>query len=227
MRRILMFAAVFVFALLLTLSCSKDDDSYSLGKIWISMGLIETENTFGYDFIIYCDNGDTLLPAANSARYFEPKNNQRVIANYTKLGDVTNSEKQFYVKVNNLSNVLFKDVIPFNEEIADSLGSDPIDMIDMWLSGDMLNIEFQYAGGNRVHYINLVYNTNENGEIDESVELEFKHNANDDELNYALKGIVTFKLNNLRIEGQNETNIVVNWTNYNGESKSNTGTYKY
>lgn len=227
MRRRIAILSIVGLLSILFVSCNNDEDRYSLGKVWISMGIIDTINTYGYDFVIYCDNGDTLLPAANAAINFEATNNQRVIANYTKLGDVSNTKQMFYVKVNNLNKVLFKELIELNNEVADSLGNDPVMISDMWLKNDMLNIEFMYAGSYKTHYINLAYKTNDQGVIEQPVELVFKHNDNNDENHHLLNGIVTFRLNAIKFENLDETHFVVKWIDYHDEEHQMTGTYKY
>ena len=138
-RKVIFLPLLLIMALML--SCSKtDDEYYSLGKIWISMGLVDTINTMGYDFVIYTDNGDTLLPATNAVKHFDTYNNQRVIVNYTKLGDMGDSSKVYYVKINNLNHVLYKQIVTQNEIDDDSLGFDPVNITEMWTNKNMLNI---------------------------------------------------------------------------------------
>ena len=212
-------------------ACENDYEDYSSGDIWISMGLVET-NTMGYDFVIYCDNGDTLLPAVNAASNFETYNQQRVIANYTILDNVDSSAQLYYAQINNLYEVLYKDIIELTSSNADSLGNDPVQIQDIWVVKNMLNIEFQYLGNNKTHYINLAYTTNENGEIEKPVELEFRHNANDDDEALTLDGIVTFKLDKLQTdeglsEGENSFDFSITATNYQDEEQTFTGTFDY
>lgn len=226
MRRTLIEISIVLILLIGFASCNKNDDNlYSLGKIWITMGLIDTVETGAYDFIIKCDNGDTLLPISISALNFVPRNKQRVIINYTILGDVTNSEKSFYVKINDLNNVLFKDIVAISDQNTDSLGVDPVNITDIWMASNMLNVEFMYYGYQTTHTINMGYKTTTEGTIDQPVELEFRHNANNDDLAYYLKGIVTFKLDKI-IESKNDTiNFIVNWIGYDQVKNQKHGSY--
>lgn len=219
---------VFILPLLLLmafmLSCSEnEDEGYSLGKIWISMGLVDTINTMGYDFVIYTDNGDTLLPAANAVKHFETFNQQRVIVNYTKLGDMGDSSKVYYVKINKLDNVLYKQIVEQSKISTDNLGADPVNITDMWTNKNMLNIEFSYWGEYKTHLINLELSNNESGHA----ELIFRHNSENDNLSYYYNAIVTFNLEKIKIEGQNERNFIVKWTDYNDEEHEMNGTLKY
>lgn len=218
---------LFIVAGFTLTSCSKNDDAYSLGDIWLSLGMVETENAFGYDYIIYCDNGDTLLPAANNVPYFKTVQQQRVLINYTILDEVGLSTKKFYVKINNLQEILFKDLIEVNSLNSDSLGNDSVAINEIWIVNDMLNIDYQYIGGITQHYINLAYTTDEDGNLAEPVELEFRHNANNDQSKIILNNIVTFQLDKLKIEGQNSTDFVVKAIGLIQKEQSFSFTYEY
>ena len=208
-------------------SCAQQEDYYSLNDIWLSLGIMDTNNPLGYDYVLYCDNGDTLLPAVNSVPYFEAKDSQRVLINYTILDEVGTSTKKFYVKINNLQDVLFKDVIEMNATNADSLGQDSITINKLWVVKDLMNVEFTYLGGIERHYINMAYSLNENGTLDQPVQLEFRHNANNDAATILLSGIVTFRLNKLQVPGQDSVNFVVRSTGLLDGDQSFTGTYSY
>jgi hypothetical protein len=208
-------------------SCSDDADYYSTGNFRISLGLIDTENTYGYNYMIRCDNGDSLLPVSSSFYGYEPENNQRVLVNYTLLDEANESEKLFYVRVNNINDVLYKNVIEGNEANSDSLGNDPVIIDDIWLTGDILNIEFRIWGNVRTHYINLLYETNEQGAIDEPAELTFRHNRNNDDEKYLLNGLVSFNLTKLQNKESDSIRIRVNSTDYENNTHTSSGTYIY
>ena len=232
MKKGILNSIIIAISFLIVYSCANDaEDYYSLGDIYISMGLIGTNTETGYNYIIYCDNGDTLLPIVDAASNFETYDSQRVIVNYTILDEAGNSNHLFYVKINNLHEVLYKDIIELTDANSDSLGTDPLQIQDIWIAKNMLNIEFKYKGDNQTHYINLCYRTNENGLIEEPVELELRHNANNDNESLVFDGIVTFKLDHL-IPAYDKTGIdsidfMVKSTNYQNEEQTFTGTYSY
>jgi hypothetical protein len=208
-------------------ACSDMDDGYSLGDIWLSLGMVETENTSGYEYLLICDNGDTLLPAASDVPYFKTKQDQRVLINFTILDEVGLATNKFYVKVNNLQEILLKDPIELTPENADSLGNDSITINKIWIAKDMLNIDFSYIGGLTMHYINLAYTLNENGELEQPVELQFLHNANNDDARMIMGNIVSFRLDLLEFDGQNSTDFVVKSAGLLDSDQEFTGTYSY
>lgn len=230
MKKTILKSIIFALLLPLVYSCNnKEEDYYSLGDIYITMGLIGNNSDLDYDFVVYCDNGDTLLPMVNANSDFETHNNQRIIVNYTILDNVENSNQKFYVKINSIYEVLYKDLVELTNVNSDSLGTDPVQIQDIWLAKNMLNIEFKYKGNNQMHYINLCYK-NVNRSNEEPIELEFRHNANSDEELYVFDAIVTFKLDHLFTTNctNNNTygpiNFVVKSTNYQNEEQSFGGT---
>ncbi|MDA3817499.1 MAG: NigD-like N-terminal domain-containing protein [Prolixibacteraceae bacterium] len=136
-------AALLIFSIQ---SCNNEEDTYSLGKIWISMGIVETENDFGYSYMIRCDNGDTLLPSNTAVPGYHPTDSSRVVVNYTLLDDIEGSQQLYYASINNINSVLFKDLIERTNENTDSLGTDPIVIEDIWRVDNMLNIDFRILG---------------------------------------------------------------------------------
>ena len=208
-------------------SCSNEEDFYSLNDIWLSLGFIDTENTSGYDYIIYCDNGDTLFPAANNVVNFKKHNNQRVLINYTILDEVNNAEKKFYVKINNIQEILLKDLVEINDTNTDSLGNNSATITDNWITNNILNIEFQYLGGFAIHTINLAYVPNEEGLLTNPIRLEFKHNANNDSGKHILTNLVSFHLDKLQIEGRNSVDYEIKSIDLFDQERIITGTYKY
>lgn len=208
-------------------SCSKNEDYYSLNDVWLSLGIMDTNNDYGYDYLVYCDNGDTLFPAASDVPYFNAKDSQRVLVNFTILDGVGTTAQKYYVKINNLQEVLLKDPIEATAANTDSLGHDSITINNLWIAKDMMNIECTYLGGIEQHYINLTYTTNDSGQIEQPIELEFRHNANNDNAKALLSGIVSFRLNKLQIEGQDSLNYVVRSTGLLDAHQEFTGTYFY
>jgi hypothetical protein len=207
-------------------SCQKDDDYYSLDDIWISMGFIEKPAN-GNSFTINLDNGDTLVPVSNAVPYFEAKDNQRVMVNYTVLDEVGQSTKQFYIKINNLYDILYKDIIELTATNNDSIGNDPVHVDDIWKSNNLLNIEFSFLGGDFIHYINLVRPAGDIIKLVQPIELQLRHNAKNDLQTYRMKSIVTFDLQNIKIAGQDSVNFIVRSIDYEGNEHTFTSTYYY
>lgn len=97
-------------------SCLDDDDSYSLGDIWIAVATVVPEGNNVY--YLRLDDGDKLWPAATNYPNYQPKPNQRALVNFTILADSTQSNLggfSHYVKVNAIHNILTKSIAK-NEE---------------------------------------------------------------------------------------------------------------
>jgi hypothetical protein len=90
-------------ALLIT-GCETDDDDYSLGKFWLTTATVEWSGDNTYTLLT--DNGDRLFPSATAVPWFALEDNQRVWVNYTILGESRHRSFDYYVKINNLKEVL-------------------------------------------------------------------------------------------------------------------------
>jgi hypothetical protein len=207
-------------------SCDNKDDYYSLGDIWISMGIIEKQDN-GNNFSVLIDNGDTLVPISYNVPYFPIKDSQRVMVNYTILDEVGQSTKKYWVKINNIYDILLKEVIELNESNSDSIGNDPVNIDDIWISKNYLNVEFTYRGGSKTHFINLTCQKRNNIDLSQPIVLDLKHNANNDTDRYSLTGFVTFDLKKIKLPNQDSVRFVVNSTDYKGNEHTFSGTYYY
>lgn len=220
LRILLILGVVFLF------SQCVDDNDYSLGKFWISLGIVETEDTHGYAYSIVLDSGDTLLPVSTTFGGINPDEWNRVLVNYTLLGEAEKKPNLYYAKINTLRNVLFKEIIELTAENSDSIGNDPIKINEIWQKGSMLNVDFEYLGNYKTHYINLVIDENFSYTENEPVELLLRHNANNDDERYVLNGLVTFKLDSLFTFNSDSVSYVVKSTRYDNKIQTFHGTLK-
>ncbi len=217
---------LFVLGAGLFASCSDSEDYYSLDDVWISMGMVQQPDSTGESFFIITDNRDTLIPLASNVPYLETNNQQRVFVNYTILGDANTTGTKFWVKINNLQEVLLKNLLPLTPENSDSLGDDPIHVVDAWLSaGCFLNLDLAFPGGETVHWVNMVYTAFPLSGAESPVELELRHNERNDTLNFPLRAIVTFDLSALQQIGNDTVEFVVRYQNLDGVMKNFSGTF--
>ena len=219
----LMLATVFGF---LT-SCDMNDDGYSLNDAWVGFGLVQKDLSTE-SITIKMDDGEVLYPYSTLS-WNDLKNNDRVLTNFTILGnkDNPNHDEQYYVKINSLRKILYKGILDIAPAIEDSIGNDPIKVKDKWLKNDMLNFELGYRGGNKIHYLNLVKQPGVINPDNGPVVLELRHNTNGDTENLPLSAIVTFDLSSLKIAGKTSIPFKVIAKGFDGQDFEFTGEYKY
>lgn len=205
-----------------------DDDCYSVNDAWIGFGLVQ-KDSLSNTFILNMDDGEVLYPTNNSMAWYKVTDNERVLTNFTILGNKKNPnhDEEYYVRINSLRKILYKGILDITPQNEDSIGNDPIHVHDKWIKGNMLNFELKYFGGNEIHYINLVKQPGEVTPESEPVILELRHNTNGDNERLPLSAIVTFDLSSLQIEGQNSTQIKVIATDPDGSEFEYTTDYKY
>lgn len=162
-------------------SCTKD--GYDLGNYWLSYGEVIGENP---NYKVRLDDGTILNITINRVPQLNVTDGQRVIADYTIVGDeqVSGPVTSRNVILNYLHNVLTKSPL-LSSEVAtpakqDSLGYDKADISEAWVSNKYLNVHFDVfrQDPNLKHLVNLVVDTELSTET--QVYLAFRHNAFND-----------------------------------------------
>jgi len=224
----LVFIAMVISVFSLFTSCDNDDDYCSQGDIWVGLGLIH-KDAGSAAYTIAMDDGEILYPAAADTLWPSLKNNDRVLTNFTILGNKENPnhDEQYYVEIYSLKKILYKGILDITPAIEDSIGNDPISVRDHWLKNDMLNFELQYFGGSTIHYINLVKQPGEINTENGPVILELRHNTNSDNEQLPLSAIVTFDMTSLKVAGQTSTPYKIIAKGFDGNDFEYTGEYKY
>lgn len=206
--------------------CDLDDDEYSLNDAWVGYGLVQKDADAGLSQIVMDDN-EILFPVSTDYWWHQVKDNDRVLVNFSIIGNKNNEnhDEHYYVKINSLRKILYKGILDITPEMEDSIGNDPIDVKDKWIKNNLLNFELRYRGGSKIHFINLV---KQPGAITtEPVILELRHNNNDDPDNIPMLAVVTFDLSSLKIQGKTSTQFKVIAKDLDGEDFEYTGEYKY
>lgn len=223
-----LFSALALFALLVVgfASCLSDD-GYSLDKNWRSFATVNKVGENTYDFTL--DNGDKLWVAAPIGLNLKPKYD-RAIIDYTILSD-EQGDYDYYIKLNSFYDVLTKNVIyiaPDNKVEQDSIGYDPIRVLSIWEGGGYLNINFEYNVGEvNQHMVNLVSAVSDLSVNSEVVNLEFRHNRNNDPEKYKAQGYVCFDLAPYKIAGRDVVKFKISAKSFSGETKVYDVEYKY
>lgn len=189
----LIMLGIVAFTMMLLFQSCLDDDGYSLDEFRISVATVASDSDTYHHFRL--DDGKTLFPVAgNGYTGHNLMDGQRVLLNYTLLGDSTGSYSH-PIKVNAIDKILTKKIAENEGEKNDSIyGKDPVSIKDIWIGDGYLNIWFAANfGGYKKHFVNLL-------QIDAEAnpyELEFRHNAYDDPATASSHGIVCFDLSDL------------------------------
>ena len=227
MKKLVLLSVIAVLFSLLQ-GCDMHDDGYSMNDAWVGFGLVHEDSEAGV-FYISMDDGEVLFPLTNDYLWHKVKNNDRVLVNFTILGNKKNEnhDEHYYVKINSLRKILYKGIIDITPAKEDSIGNDPILVKDKWIKGNMLNFELKYYGGSKIHYINLVKKPGVINPGDGPVLLELRHNNNDDHEQFLLSAIVTFDLSTLKVPGKSSTSFKVTAKGFDDKKFEYTGEYKY
>ena len=213
-------AALLVAGLFLTTSCLKNSD-YSLDKFWLSYGILKSQSG---SLNVRLDDGTILYPVANNQPFLTSYTNDRLLVNYTILGNkIENGDTNYIVRINAIDRLLKKSVVNLTKQNADTLGKDPVDAKNFWFGNGFLNVNFAFKQEQKIHLINLAKDTIQptTGEVS----LLLLHNAWNDNTLYDRSGFVSFDLSSL-LNGKDSVKIIVKSKDYAGTSHEFKGTYK-
>lgn len=207
---VFMLACVMVPALQ---SCLSDNDPYP--STYFTIGTLNIIEDREYDFIL--DDGDKMYPGDTSyIKNYTLEDQQRVFIHFIPLEeDMPGYE--YNVRLLQLQSILTKDIITLTDDNATEIGNDRINATKLWISGDYLNIEYQFFHSDneeKKHLLNLVINETSEASApeEEYIKLEFRHNAYNDEQRKTGWGIVSFRLDKIagEMEGKKGLKIYVN-----------------
>lgn len=228
---------LFLMSLTFIFSGCLDDDGYSLSDMWVGFGILqETDDDPAEYRIIMDDDDEVLIPVASnygSYHYADNshfKDGDRVLVNFTVLDDNGSDDEEpteYFVKINSIRKILMKGILDITEENEDSIGNDPVIVNDVWMTDSLLNFKIKYWGYNETHFINLVKQPGELTSNDQPIELELRHNSNDDEESIPYSAYVSFKLSALEIAGLDSVQFKVTYTDYDGDESDYDGVYHY
>lgn len=185
-------------------SCLNDSDSdnfnNAINNSSLAIGTLRIID--GNEYYFDLDDGDKMYPGDTSYIHnYSLNDGQRVFVYFIPLKESMPGYK-YNVKVIKIENILTKDIITLTEENADSIGNDRINANELWIKGGFLTIEYQLLHSNnpnKKHMLNMVVNETAGAPSpeDEYVNLEFRHNAYDDEEREPAWGVVSFRLDSI------------------------------
>lgn len=179
-------------------SCLDDNDT---DYPWLAMTTIKTLENVEQGYYFGLDDSSKMYPGDTTAiRNYQIIDGQRAFVFYNYL-DEPKTGYDSNIKVEQITNILTKDIISLTEENAEDIGDNKINATNIWIAQNYVNIEFQYYGTNndeKKHFLNLIENTTTTENDEEGyITLEFRHNIKGDAPNRLGEGYVSFKLDKI------------------------------
>lgn len=221
MKKFKLIALAAVLTLIPTLQSCLDNDDSNYPSLAIST--IKTLEGVDKGYYFGLDDNKKMYPGDTTAIHnYAIVEGQRAFV-YFHFLDEPKAGYDYNVKVQQIINILTKDIVDLTEENAEDIGDNKINATNFWITQGYLNIEFQYFGTNnpdKKHFLNLVRNTlatDENGE-EGYISLEFRHNIKSDTPDRLGEGYVSFKLDKIAEEMKDAKGLIVRVkTLYDGE----------
>ncbi len=208
-----------VAMLVLAVSCKKDAESKA-NYSSIGMLTIKTDST-----IIETDAGQRLWVKNPSIIGSGIKDKDRVLIDFTTTNETLPTNIDYTIEITFIQKVLLKPVTILTPALEDSVGNDPFQVNSMWLAKDFLNLDFAYYGGTAKHYIHLI--RAEGALRTDTIDMEIRHNENEDTGNSSLYSFVSFDLTSLRNDVADSVKLRIKSKEYNDRTFQAIFTYKY
>lgn len=203
-------------------SCKDDDDNiYYYNQSYAVGSMVVKEGEAPY---LQLDSKKTMLPANTFIPSLFLENGRRVIVNFSLLQE-NYMGYDYYIAINDIDTVLVKNIIPITPETADSIGNDPVNIINMWTSDEYLTIQFEMRGaGDKKHMVNVVrdFSLTNNPDKDKYMQLEFRHNMEGDrEIDRKFWGVASFRLKDLAPQESDLAGLKIKVNTFKGEKTYN------
>jgi hypothetical protein len=184
--KILLMLPLFILAVA---SCMKDEEPV---QYYSALGMIRIK----YDStIIETDLGHRFL-AINYELGDDIKNGDRVLAYFSFINQAVPTGIDSTIDIFSIEKIAVKPVFVYDSVSSDSIGNDGIYFNEMNITKDYLNLSFSILGGESIHYVNLA---RPEGELrTDTIDLEIRHNRNNDPAYQLIDGIISFDLSSLK-----------------------------
>lgn len=185
-----------------------------------------------FEFYIEIDGGSTIVSDDFDFELETQNDSARVLFYYSEIGKYKESEEELTLcKVRDLEKVIVKPVSFVNSETSDlerdSIGYDPVDILNAWILGDYLNVEFNYYGSGYNHYFSLVFDEEHPVSTMDELYMQLLHQDRNDQPLGVYWDIISFDISALQVYQADSFIIRLEGYGYNDYSYSNSFMYRY
>lgn len=217
MKKYRLIVAAFCVAVLVV-GCKQEEDI----TYYTTLGLLQkTEDST----IIEADNSTRLLVENSSSLPATVKDDDRVFLYFSLNDGPVPAGIDHLIDIYSIEKVPVKPVFEMITYAEDSIGNDPLDVSGLWVAKDFMNLNFLFYGGTKTHLINLVKYP---GELSsDTIDLEIRHNDQDDNGSSYLAGFMSFDISSLQVEGKDSVTLCLKAKEYDNRIFEKCYTYKY
>lgn len=207
MKKLKFITFIFAIMTLTTMLQSCLDDDGSSDSLVVST--INVPDPDSKEFYLTADDGKTLFPSnAQLWSNQELEDGQRAFVIFNELDQPVNGY-DYNIEIKHIDKILTKEIVTMGEgeNTEKKIGDDKINATYLWITKDnkYLTIEFQYLGTHsedKKHFLNLVINNPQpestNSRDNDYIDLEFRHNSENDSPERLGEGYISFKLDKIK-----------------------------
>ena len=194
------------------LAACQDSEDEVAPKFLIEYGTIEKIDRDNY--VIRLDKGPVLIPTEQVVPGRTLKNESRIDIDYAILQEAPDSCKaDYFVRINYLNEIPTWNVIPYSPAIEESLGHDPVSIINTQIANGFLTVEFHYETSDLSDAHTFSLARHDELTADGRILLEFRHNANGDEGTNKF-GHVCFRLKDEFTQSEDSVRLTITYEDF-------------
>lgn len=231
MKTLLKISVILAAALLLP-ACASDDDGLEFWFGYANVRLTEEHKPGTQPQFELILDDETVMNIVQNNVYFPTDDalvdDTRVIVNFSILNERTLDGQKYYdIRLNAMQEILSKKPV-YSSSVEDELGNDPIDVDQSWFGGRYLNVNFYLelqTNSDVKHFINLLVNEEHPNANADNVYVELRHNAYNEKPQERTFGRISFDISELIPEGRNSVTVHLQYTNYAGDTVTESRVY--
>lgn len=217
--RFFLITAVVLSTTLTFQSCLDDDDD----DYWYHRypnALVTVKPLSDNSFFLQLDDNTTLLPTNITSSPYGDKQ-VRALVNFSKV-DKPSEGYDEAVQIHWMDSILTKQIAPDLGLDNDSVyGTDPVEIVNDWVTiaeDGYLTLRIRTIRGDyeKAHFVNLLAST----DPATPYEVEFRHNAFEDNFGSEKDGLVAFNLDSLPDTEGKTVKLKLKWKSFNGDKSA-------
>lgn len=204
-------------------ACLKSDDIPDPDNYFAQFATVEKT---GGKYLFDMDNRLRCIPEDGYLPNISIPDGSRVLIYYGIMAeDPVDPEIDHIIKVNTIKLMELKEIIKYRTTHHDSLGKDPLQIVNFNAARHFVNIFLRYEGGYNVHKFNLIEREKPDLANHDTIKLELKHNGFIDFGLLTLEKYISFDLSDIDTNNKDSLYIELYCQDYMGDNISYTTVY--
>lgn len=185
---------LFVLAVVFT-GCLPENEPFKT-VYYSELGTVENPTSSSL-FTFICDNGYRYVVKETEHPNFKPESDTRMTVAFNLLSE-NEQTRQYEIRL--VGGLIFetKNLLPLTRAVADTVGNDPVSNVQLYIASHFLNINYRFNYFDLKHSFNVVRDSIIADNSQDTIKLEFRHNAYGDLYTNSVSNTLCFDISELQ-----------------------------